>query len=297
MRTQEASLEIPSSNYLRSGEFTVLCRTTKETLRHYRQIGLIEPALVSDNGYAYYSPLQLGDFMLISALQRAGSSLADIGRYLESPQSEELEDILEEHIERLDAERKALHAQQKLLEKTLEQCRSLDSWKGAEEGWRVVYLDEERLFETDISDLFDNELAGTDHEQELVKQFVNEGMRLLEQGLTKQMQGSYRIGLSALLNGHPEQDFHFCFTSTSGVRGFTRHIKPKGRYFQRLQCVSINELLANEEQFFDGYVQLVDEVRERGFVPVGDLYEQELSLFTGDISEKTYAVLSIQIAE
>ena len=83
MRSQETHFNIPESRYLRSGQFAALCRTTKETLRHYRAIGLIEPAFVSDSGYAYYSPLQLGDFMLVAALQRAGSSLADIRRYLE----------------------------------------------------------------------------------------------------------------------------------------------------------------------------------------------------------------------
>ena len=72
MRSQETRFNIPESRYLRSGQFAALCRTTKETLRHYRAIGLIEPAFVSDSGYAYYSPLQLGDFMLVAALQRAG---------------------------------------------------------------------------------------------------------------------------------------------------------------------------------------------------------------------------------
>ena len=57
MRSQETRFNIPESRYLRSGQFAALCRTTKETLRHYRAIGLIEPAFVSDSGYAYYSPL------------------------------------------------------------------------------------------------------------------------------------------------------------------------------------------------------------------------------------------------
>ena len=40
--------------WLTSGAFAALCGTTKETLRHYKDVGLLLPAHQGDNGYFYY---------------------------------------------------------------------------------------------------------------------------------------------------------------------------------------------------------------------------------------------------
>ena len=40
--------------WLTSGAFAALCGTTKETLRHYKDISLLSPAHQGDNGYFYY---------------------------------------------------------------------------------------------------------------------------------------------------------------------------------------------------------------------------------------------------
>lgn len=295
MRSQDASLEIPEARYLRSGQFAALCHTTKETLRHYRDIGLIEPVFVSDNGYAYYSPLQLGDFMLVSALQRAGSSLAAIGSYLQDPQGDQLETIIAEHVERLEAERRALRAQQSFLQKTLDRAHALSEWREAPEGWRIVELPEEHFFETDISELFAEDDLDPEREQELADQLVGQELSMLNQGMTNQMQGSYRVGLQALLDGHPERDFHFCIAATPPGRRGTRHVRPAGRYFQRLRCASIDDMLVAEGSLFAAYLELTDELRGRGLEPMGDLYEQELSLYTGDIAAECYTELSIRV--
>lgn len=295
MRSQETRFEIPESRYLRSGQFAALCRTTKETLRHYRTIGLIEPVFVSDSGYAYYSPLQLGDFMLVAALQRAGSSLADIRRYLEDPQAPELEAMIAEHIERLEAERRALRVQQRFLQKTLDRSRALSEWLTVKDGWRIVEGPEVHFFEIDISGLFSEENPDPEQGEHLVNELVDTGHSLIEQGMASQMQGCYRVCLQALLDGHPEQDFHLCIESAPSGHKRTRHTKPAGRYFQRLRCASIDELLVSEGSLFTAYLELADEVQRRGFVPAGDLYEQELSLYTGDIAAQSYTELSIRI--
>ncbi len=296
MRSQDTRFEIPESHYLRNGQFAELCRTTKETLRHYRNIGLIEPVFVSDNGYTYYSPLQLGDFMLVAAMQRAGSSLVDIRRYMEDPQMSELESVIAEHIERLESERRALRAQQHFLQKTLDRSRALSEWLTVKDGWRIVEKVEEHFFEIDISDLFAEEDINAEQGQHLVNEMIDVGNSLIEQGLANRMQGRYRVGLESLLDSHPEQDFHLCVDSTPSGRKYARHTKPAGRYFQRLRCASIDEMLVSEESLFIAYIELLDEVYERGYTPTGDLYEQELSLYTGDIAAKVYTELSIGIS-
>ena len=58
--------------WLTSGAFAALCGTTKETLRHYKDIGLLSPAHQGDNGYFYYDVEQFYDFMLSPSFARRG---------------------------------------------------------------------------------------------------------------------------------------------------------------------------------------------------------------------------------
>lgn len=54
-------------------------------------------------------------------------------------------------------------------------------------------------------------------------------------------------------------------------------------------------MLTSGESYFQAYLQLLDEIRERGFEPIGDIYEQELSLCTGDIAAEACTELSVQV--
>ena len=63
MRPHEQSLPILEAQFLKSGEFAQFCSTAKDALRHYRQIGLLEPISVSKSGYAPYSSLQVSTFV------------------------------------------------------------------------------------------------------------------------------------------------------------------------------------------------------------------------------------------
>ena len=110
---------------LKAGEFARLCRTTKETLRHYDRIGLLSPTMRGENGYKLYSFMQLVDFSLISALQSAGLSLAEVRDFLEKPESPRLQTVLEERVAVIEEQRRALAAKQRTLESALDQSRYL----------------------------------------------------------------------------------------------------------------------------------------------------------------------------
>ncbi|MDU2291527.1 MAG: MerR family transcriptional regulator [Clostridium celatum] len=58
-----------------TGKFAELCETTKETLRHYKNIGLLKPEVKEQNGYQYYSQSQLYDYYLINTLKNTGVSI------------------------------------------------------------------------------------------------------------------------------------------------------------------------------------------------------------------------------
>lgn len=68
--------------WLTSGAFAALCGTTKETLRHYKDIGLLSPARQGDNSYFYYDVEQFYDFYAISIFRQTGTPLEEVRRCL-----------------------------------------------------------------------------------------------------------------------------------------------------------------------------------------------------------------------
>lgn len=66
-----------------SGNFAKLCGISKSTLHYYVSIGLIQPVLVTDANYKYYSTEQAYTIHLITILQKSGCSLSEIRTYLE----------------------------------------------------------------------------------------------------------------------------------------------------------------------------------------------------------------------
>ena len=61
------------------GEFAHMAKVSVRTLRHYDDIGLLEPARIEpSSGYRSYESVQLADLHRILALKDAGLSLTEI---------------------------------------------------------------------------------------------------------------------------------------------------------------------------------------------------------------------------
>lgn len=300
MQDFEPFLQNPSTAALiRSGQFAELCQTTKETLRHYRSIGLLEPAAVGENGYALYSPLQLSDFLLISALKNAGCSLDEIHGYLANPLDACLEPLIEERIAAIDEQRRTLLHQQHFLENTLARARALNSWSDAESSFRIQNLPRTYFVDTDLSDLFiDANEVVAGGELELMDRVAGQWAGGLGGGTGGELQGCYRIGLEALQQGTPEQDFHLCMPvpHTRASRPKANWVlRPGGEYFQQLRSINLEELLLNDAPLFGVYSAFLQELERQGLRPIGDVYEQELSLYSGSFSQTIYSELSVQV--
>lgn len=139
---------------LKAGEFAHLCGTTKETLRHYKDIGLLMPVAKAENGYQLYSPLQIGDYLLISSLQQAGCSLQEIKGYLSEPDSEALENVMEDRISAIVEQHRTLLMQKSLLENTLARMRARNDWRHDPAEFKLETCEAEYFLDSDISDAF-----------------------------------------------------------------------------------------------------------------------------------------------
>ena len=94
--------------WLTSGAFAALCGTTKETLRHYKDVGLLSPAHRGNNGYFYYDVEQFYDFYAISIFRQTGTPLEQVRRCLQGQDAAQTLALLREQRGRLEAERQKL---------------------------------------------------------------------------------------------------------------------------------------------------------------------------------------------
>lgn len=70
-------------SYFTTGEFAALCNISKHTLYHYDDIGIFSPDIIAENGYRYYSAVQVEVFYVISILRELDMPLNEIKRYLD----------------------------------------------------------------------------------------------------------------------------------------------------------------------------------------------------------------------
>jgi DNA-binding transcriptional MerR regulator len=83
--------------------------TTSRTLRHYGELGLLEPSRVGINGYRYYGQDELVRLQRILLLRRLGLSLPAIAEVLAGQQ--ETAAALRTHLELLEQERERIGRQ------------------------------------------------------------------------------------------------------------------------------------------------------------------------------------------
>ena len=84
------------------GEFSAMCQLSVKMLRHYHDVGLLEPARVDPRtGYRHYHPDQAAVAASIRELRRLGMPVGEIRMLVRSRDPEETRAILARHRERL----------------------------------------------------------------------------------------------------------------------------------------------------------------------------------------------------
>lgn len=281
---------------LRTGAFARLCRTTKETLRHYERIGLLIPAQRADNGYKLYSYSQFADFLLIAALRDAGTPLEEVRRFMQDPNRADLQDVLEQRIAALERQRRELARKQAFLENTLARDAELAAWMAESttpEGyrWRVRECAEEYLIDTPAAYV---EVA----EDDFIAAVDDHLAYCEEHGIGEQIQACYRVAAACAETGAYGDGLSVGARVAAPVDSPRLHVKPAGTYLQWLNPIDMALVAAGAQAsnpMFRAYDALRAFARGRGWRLVGDLYDAELSLFAGKGSEVIYTEVSARI--
>jgi DNA-binding transcriptional MerR regulator len=103
------------------GDFSRATHLSVKTLRHYHQVGLLEPAAVNpDTGYRYYSAHQIPAAQVIRRLRDLEMPVAGVMAVLAAPDAPARNALIAAHLDRLETElaqtRTAVESLRKLLQ-------------------------------------------------------------------------------------------------------------------------------------------------------------------------------------
>lgn len=271
--------------WLTSGAFAALCGTTKETLRHYKDIGLLSPARQGANSYFYYDVEQFYDFYAISIFRQTGTPLEEVRRCLQGQDAAQTLALLREQRGRLEAERQRLEHMDFVLSGAL---RNLEFGPVGDMVPQTAWFEAEHLLALPAEEL-EGLMPLADSEDEML-------IAVLEQ--CQKLCGQYRIQTDFQLGaihqpgeqGGPGAISHL-YTRIKGKADFPYYMeKPAGNYLY-LCC-------RGRWDISEGYAVLKRYILEQGLDITGNFYARDLAGFILNSVEKNAAsMISVRLAE
>ena len=265
--------------YFSSGEFARLCGTTKETLRHYNNIGLLKPAKVTENGYQYYSAFQFYDFYFISTFRGTGMNLKELEEKLAETDERAFCDTLRHRLKKIQAEKKELIKKEKLLKRTIDKFDYL--YEGDRVGSIELYeMEEEYYIATPVNGDADDDRVW----METLKNHLDYCHR---GNLNEEYQLTYCWNMEDMQARNTGKGWSIMSQMAEPADDPRFKIKPAGTY----ACI-----LFREYDFSSGQMEKVkEEIRKRGLKICGDAYEADVSLFSPGMKAGYVTEISIMV--
>lgn len=87
------------------GDFAVMTSLSRKALRHYHDIGILEPAHIDPyTGYRFYDTSQVDHAHIIRRFRSLGMSIPDIKALLSTDDAGARTDIITTHLEQMEAQ-------------------------------------------------------------------------------------------------------------------------------------------------------------------------------------------------
>lgn len=263
--------------------FADLCGTTKETLRHYREIGLLRPAGRGENGYFYYEVEQFYDYYAIAIFRQTGTPLEEIQRCLQRQDSEGTLAQLRSQRRRLEEERRKLAQMDFILSSTIE---NLELGTAPDLQPRRAYFEAEHLLTLPAAEL-EGEMTGLTGEDEMLILILGRCQQLCRQyGL----QTNYQLGAIHRAGGMGEIQYLYTRLREAAADCPYYRKKPAGWYL----CLCCR----GRWDLSRGYAALTQSIQDQGLKTVGGMYACDLAGFLlNGVEENAVSMLSIQLDE
>ena len=271
--------------WLTSGAFAALCGTTKETLRHYKDVGLLLPAHQGDNGYFYYDVEQFYDFYAISIFRQTGTPLEEIRRCLRGQDTAKTLELLREQRVRLEAERQKLEHMDFVLSSAL---HNLEFGSGADMVPQAAWFERKHLLALPVEEL-ERLMPSAASEDEMLITVLERCQSLCAQ---YRIQSDFLLGAihPTVEGGGPGKISHL-YTRIREKADFPYYKeKPAGNYLFVCcrGCWDISE----------GYAALNHCISDQGLETVGDFYACDLVGFILNSTEKNAAsMISVRLSD
>ncbi|MDR1665350.1 MAG: MerR family transcriptional regulator [Clostridiales bacterium] len=265
------------NRWLSVGDFAKLSRTTRDTLYHYDNLGLLSPMSRGENRYRYYSSRQLATVNVIRILQQLGMTLTEIKTLIKGRTPEQITEILANQVQNIDRAINGWVNARKLL---LTLKGTIQSVSGVDEhAMAIQFLPAEAIIRGNL-----NDYSGGKTEYDNLHRFYNH-----------------------MREGHPDLDLNYpvwgLFSEERVKRGDWNgpdryyFYNPEGWDKRPAAFYAVGYTRGNYGQADELYNRLINYIAENNFEICGDAYE-EYPLNEVSVSDDNYLVrLMITVRE
>ncbi len=282
-----------------AGKFAQACQTTKDTLRHYDEIGLLKPTAVNENGYKVYCASQIIDFLTIASLQEAGCSLEEIRNFQKQHDPAMTLRLFNSKKAEIEAKAREIERKRQLIESAIASLQTQEEWQSEKSdcanSFRLVEEGESYFLSTKIP------LQSSNPEELFLKIAEHEKSFKKEWERSKQaVSNLYKVGKDAFLNGSYESDFSLCSEiSKSSANLDECEKKQAGLHFQSMHRFSFNKtdepVFQEDNPLFALLSDTKELLRENGLEICGDLLIKEISTHASPESHEVQIMLDIPV--
>lgn len=266
--------------YFTSGEFARLCGTTKETLRHYNNIGILVPAKIAENGYHYYSAFQFYDFYFISTFKGTNIHLKYLIDKLSESDEKAFYGTLVKQLEEIQQKKEELLKKEKLLKHTIDKFNTLYDQDRIGKI-ELDYCDEEYYIATPV--------LGKASSDKVWMETIRQHLQYCKaHHFDEEYQLTYCWKQKDLLEENEDTGWSICSQISSPIDDKRFHKKPAGTY----ACI-----LQRGYDFTTGqYPHIKKQLKDMGLHILGDAYEADVSLFSPSVKTNFLTEISIMVS-
>ncbi|MDR1687079.1 MAG: MerR family transcriptional regulator [Clostridiales bacterium] len=263
--------------YLTVRDFAKLTRTTRDTLYHYDNIGLLSPVSRGENRYRYYQIQQLAIVNVVRILQQSGLALAEIKELIKNRTPEQITQVLANRIEGIDKEISVWMRARKLLVTLRSAIQSVSDID--ENALTIQFLQAEAIIRGNL-----NDYSGGRTEYDNLEKFYRD-----MHGAYPDLDLNYPVwgvfSCSRVKNGDWKGPDRYYFYNPDGC-----DIRPAALY-------AIGYDRGGYGQTDELYKRMIKYIEKNGFEIDGDTYE-EYPLNEVSVSDDNYLVrLMISVRE
>ncbi len=252
-------------NYLSSGEFAKLCDTSKETLRHYKDIELLIPEHIGENGYQYYEAEQFYDYYAINMFKKTGTPLTQIKACIAHQKIPAILSTLKEQQIALAEEKRKIEQMQFVVKNSIRNMSAGLANENDDLKPQIDFFDKEHLLAVPRHEFFISQEDQKDEDRILIA-VLRKYKEICDQ---YHVHTDYQLGAISQLQS---KNITHIYTKVNRNYKNPYYVeKPAGKYLYIIQRGSWDSSIA--------YQALIQYIQQHAIKTIGEIYAYDLAGF------------------